>query len=545
MQTKNLNWLQRVLCRIGGAELEILEQCPAEKNKFIAIGIGVINTAMLSVFTMGYAMLSVMGGEIQTNNQLVAIIAFSLFWGFIIFGIDWGLITTMRKKAKYGLGSGLQLFFTTLFRLVVAAVISFTVSLPLETLVFKDYLPSAKNEMRLEYEAKNNLAPSSTINELDAQHNQAEDEYRTWLAQSQEAYGNDPFLPQLSETFDKHNADYEKQAAAYKRSDNVSYGKIRRAQASIDGLKKQITVIRDSSKVIDEYEQGVINKLEQEQTPYRQTTSKERGAINYRAKELKKVKNVRDRALYARNNRISEIDSVNQSINAGYQSTLIRIAQKNDSTVEGSARYEAQKVIGENKVAASSIEKNNLINDIIAVQYLKRWRNDPEASFGQLEISKKAYYTSLLLMILILVIDTAPIVIKLLVKRGEYDELRETSIYVSRVVEEGKRVRAFIVEEAMRIAHEIHQEAFAINVLRIEMSKEAITRMQDLYTFHTSSVDMLKEEYALEMGRLEGLLENEANPLKRSLLSELKEKLTDKFRMAMTSMNEAYRAAVS
>jgi hypothetical protein len=134
-----------------GANIGVLEKCPStERYKFIAVGIGVLNTALLSMFTMWFAMHSV-----APNTNVLFILPFSIFWGLIIFGIDWGLIITMHRPKKFDWKSGTGFAFTTLFRIVVAVLISLTVSKPLEVVLFKDYLPVAQLEMRKKY--KNDL----------------------------------------------------------------------------------------------------------------------------------------------------------------------------------------------------------------------------------------------------------------------------------------------------------------------------------------------------------------------------------------------------
>lgn len=54
----------------------------------------------------------------------------------------------------------------------------------------------------------------------------------------------------------------------------------------------------------------------------------------------------------------------------------------------------------------------------------KKWEQDPDADLGKKKLQKISF-VSLLLTILIMVVDTAPIIIKLLIKRGCYEEEKE------------------------------------------------------------------------------------------------------------------------
>jgi len=41
-----MNLLEKIICFIGGANLKTLQKCSSDKIKFIAVGIGVLNTAL-------------------------------------------------------------------------------------------------------------------------------------------------------------------------------------------------------------------------------------------------------------------------------------------------------------------------------------------------------------------------------------------------------------------------------------------------------------------------------------------------------------------
>lgn len=68
-----------LLC--SGANKDILNMCPTEKNKFIGIGTTIFFTAMLSAISGGYAIFFTFG------SVLVSLI-FGLIWGSMIFSLD-------------------------------------------------------------------------------------------------------------------------------------------------------------------------------------------------------------------------------------------------------------------------------------------------------------------------------------------------------------------------------------------------------------------------------------------------------------------------
>jgi hypothetical protein len=92
-----MNKFVEVMCFIGGANLDILKKCPAEKNGFIATGIGILNVVILSTAALWLILSSVIEGNI------ILTLIISVFYGFIIFIGYWGILSVIRKTVKYNL----------------------------------------------------------------------------------------------------------------------------------------------------------------------------------------------------------------------------------------------------------------------------------------------------------------------------------------------------------------------------------------------------------------------------------------------------------
>ena len=415
-----MKWYIRTICFIGGADLNILKKCPNDRNKFIAIGIGVLNTALLSMLTMGYAIYSVINEENLSLITILAILIFSIFWGFIIFGIDWGLISTIHKKRKYDLKSGTFLVLTAIFRLLVAAVISFTVSKPIEVLVFKEYLPVARREMQKDYQDKLNAdevgkEDNATQNLLDA-----ENELIQWSKDKDAKYEKDPIVKKLIEEKNSQISNYENLNARYKSLNSKSSQRQTSAQSSINSISRQISDIKNGRELVSDLEQQQINNLRNSMSSYISTRNYERNQINLRNRELGALNSKIKSKQKEIDSRIEEIDEENKKI------TDQIIEKKNRLNIEkDSISNNANIVYNKNKEVSDVFEHNNLINNIIAIGYLEKWKNDPNANLGEKEIAKKVIFVRWLLMILILIIDIAPIVIKLLIKRGSYEDEKE------------------------------------------------------------------------------------------------------------------------
>ena len=91
-----MNHFIKVMCFIGGANIEILQKCPTEKNGFIATGVGIINVVTISIIAMGIKSNTVLSGSLFP-------LLVSVFYGFIIFIAYWGILSIMRKTIKYDL----------------------------------------------------------------------------------------------------------------------------------------------------------------------------------------------------------------------------------------------------------------------------------------------------------------------------------------------------------------------------------------------------------------------------------------------------------
>ncbi|GHV22645.1 hypothetical protein FACS189428_5040 [Clostridia bacterium] len=276
-----MNKLEKVICFIGGADLKILQKCSSDKGKFIATGIGVLNTAILSMCTMGFAMYSVAK---ELNGWLIVL--FSVFWGFIIFGIDWGLISTIHKKKSYDLKSGATLVLTALFRLLVAIVISFTVSKPLEVLVFKDYLPTARNEMQEDYQQRLNSSYIDRENTASANLTNVENEIKNISTEKQQSYKEDPIVKQLTDEKNTLQTQYNDLRKLYEDLNTKSSERASSAQSSINTIQSNINHIKSSVTELSAYQQQQISNLENLKQPHISTRNFEKGEISKRNAEL-------------------------------------------------------------------------------------------------------------------------------------------------------------------------------------------------------------------------------------------------------------------
>jgi hypothetical protein len=123
--SRNLSFIYRIFCWCSGSRLYIIKQCPTDYNKFFGIGMIVFLTGIMASLTGGYAVFTVF------RSPYIATI-FGLFWGTVIFFLDWYLVSSLRKEKK----PGKELMFASL-RIILAIFISIIISKPLELKMFE------------------------------------------------------------------------------------------------------------------------------------------------------------------------------------------------------------------------------------------------------------------------------------------------------------------------------------------------------------------------------------------------------------------------
>jgi hypothetical protein len=140
-----LNWFYHFFCWCSGARLYILEKCPSEYNKFFGIGAVVFMTGGLAAITGTYALYTVF------SNLYIAI-PFGIFWGFLIFFLDWYIVASLRKEKKF-----YKEIAGAAPRIILAVLIAVVISKPLEMKLFEKEISNQmallNQQKRLDYKS--------------------------------------------------------------------------------------------------------------------------------------------------------------------------------------------------------------------------------------------------------------------------------------------------------------------------------------------------------------------------------------------------------
>lgn len=397
--------MKRILSNIvlfaSGVDVDFLNQnSPGEKGKYYPIGLGVIVTTLLGFISMMFATHSIF--ETSSFWEEIPLFLFSVFWGFAIFTIDWGLVKTMKKLANPSWKNRIVSFFAVLFRLAVAVILSYTISKPMEVKVYEKRLTAQIEKDRQEFVKREWKERNENIKTLDGS---------------------------ISDIMTKSAETIEKQNAGPK---TTSY------TMNVEELKK----CRSQLEILATKNNSEINKLNSERSSiYNSANSYETYYVIEDSIQVSKTR-MRRWAINRRNlikntlipNLDKEVKDKKNDCN-----TLAGII-----TVEETAHKDSYADLNEN-ISGQLDERNSekqtrKLQDSLALVEIKKASfvsfdpNHPGlitqlesmSNFEETPEGKSASLVRLLLLLVIIAIDTAPIVIKLLTKRTVYDALKET-----------------------------------------------------------------------------------------------------------------------
>lgn len=135
--TAKVGWLNEFLWTCSGANKAVLRQCPSDYAKYAGIGGTILFTALMAAFSGGYAL------NFVFKNVYVAMV-FGLFWGALIFNLDRFIVNTMYSDGKHTISWGE--IKSGLPRIVMAIFLGIVISTPLELKIFEDKIKMTVEE---------------------------------------------------------------------------------------------------------------------------------------------------------------------------------------------------------------------------------------------------------------------------------------------------------------------------------------------------------------------------------------------------------------
>ncbi|PWV45822.1 DUF4407 domain-containing protein [Chitinophaga sp. S165] len=133
---KKMNPLYRFFCWAGGANTDVLDELPTEKNRFFSYGTVICTTALFAFLSSSYAFTVLLKDEIGYAAFLPAVA-----WGIFIFCLDRFFIVSVSNRGTFWMK--LKLAWP---RLLLAGFIGIIISKPLEYRIFDQEI---RDELRI------------------------------------------------------------------------------------------------------------------------------------------------------------------------------------------------------------------------------------------------------------------------------------------------------------------------------------------------------------------------------------------------------------
>lgn len=129
--------LQYFFWLISGSEISVLEQCENDYNRHANIGLMIMITSLFAAFT------SFVAGYTFAPDNLLGVSLFSGAWALLIFAIDRSMVNSIKRDPK----ASFQPFWSYFIpRLILAFILAFFMSIPLDHIVFKEKIERQMNE---------------------------------------------------------------------------------------------------------------------------------------------------------------------------------------------------------------------------------------------------------------------------------------------------------------------------------------------------------------------------------------------------------------
>jgi hypothetical protein len=136
---KKYSFIQYFFWMLSGCEINILKDCPTDYNRQAGIGFTIFMTTLLAFFSGGYA-------GWYFGESITTAIVFGLLWSALIFSIDRSMVVTLKKDPTLKE----QKFWAPLIsRGIMALLIAFIISIPLELLIFQENIELHMEKFKL------------------------------------------------------------------------------------------------------------------------------------------------------------------------------------------------------------------------------------------------------------------------------------------------------------------------------------------------------------------------------------------------------------
>lgn len=457
--------LMRLFWWCAGANQHLLEKCPTDHIKYGNIGATVVMTACMAGISMIYALHAVF-------EATWAAVLMGLIWAGVIFLIDRSIVASMRKPSReaafWSWATWGEVPFVVV-RFGVAIIIALTISKPLEVKIFERRIAAQidKDKLAEEKQAKEDIAKINGIGERKEELQTANEEIKQLGA----ALTSEPPYSTYQELKQQRIG----QVNAYNKVQNTNGRAVAINKAKISAIKnKQTQAVQDENGNTLRYEltqagRNAIGSLTAINNKLLSEISSKRALVDKTDRKLADMQEDYQKELMQRQGQAQRVKA------HGIKALLAA-----DSAAR--VRQQAGELIRKRSYDTLATGTYPLMTQVSALGTLTRK-------------DKSLDVASLLITLLFLAIETAPLLVKLFSKRGPYDDELELAEHMAWV-----RMQY----EKSQVNSKINRKLEAINQADERIRQTIEARQQTLFE---TSTRHLEKQQELELANNEQLLQ--------------------------------------
>ncbi|WP_417354080.1 DUF4407 domain-containing protein [Flavobacterium sp.] len=255
--------LKRFFIICSGADKKLIYSCSdGEQNKYAGIGATVFFTAVMAFIAASYALYTVF-------DNIYTSVFFGLVWGLLIFNLDRFIVSTIRKRERFG-----QELLQATPRIILALIIAVVISKPLEIKIFQKEIDTVllkeKNELAMAnkkqvadyYQSdldRNKASIDSLKSEIAQKEKEVNELYSTYITEAEGTSGTMKLGkgPVYKEKRDKHDTALAQLDTLRKRNKVKIAAKEAEAVTLRNNLDKKIT---ETQPIIDKFD-GLMARI--------------------------------------------------------------------------------------------------------------------------------------------------------------------------------------------------------------------------------------------------------------------------------------------
>lgn len=384
-------FLNEFLWMCCGVNRKVVRQCPTDYAKYAGMGGTILFTAIMASLSGSYALFSVF------DNEIVAI-CFGVFWGLLIFNLDRFIVNTMYSDGKVTISW--QEFKSGLPRIIMAIFLGIVISTPLELKIFEDAI-----DIRIEQD-KDKLLQDKISGSV---------QLRDSIAQKRDEIMNGVAL-------------FDSQITTSSTETNSLLSEIQTLQRQMAPIRSKIDGLSSKIRALD----SRIAEARRNKVPYaglqqnRNALYSQRSSWQARLNELNSEMRRKGGEAAASDSRLKEL-----------------MARKQDETTKESERLQhdvdsINSIINEANVRHKdwderTIKEKGSFRDKLDVEY-KGFQAKMSAFSELKDESASTQIASLFIMLLFIIIETAPTLFKMMIASGPYDDMLRAEMYRVRVL---------------------------------------------------------------------------------------------------------------